>query len=345
MREMCVRGMVQFLVSVEDGACDGRSRSHDASAVRCAHGSKNPIAQCVVNHDVRCVCDGSNDPVQRVTRVLSRDDQVRVVPLSESRTPCQLPDVLISSDDARLHLLFETLAYFIAARLYWRAAATGPQPAARDRFLLLGCAVFGAALGSKLLHVLEHLPALVERHDIALWLGGKSVLGGFLGGTLGVELGKRAIGWRAATGDAWVTPIAAGLIVGRIGCQLSGVWDQTYGTVTSLPWGWNYGDGVSRHPVAAYEMLGVAVLWLIVRRRWRDRAAQFAALLLGYCALRFALEYLKPPFGPLAPGTLPVALYARLTAIQWAAIVGMLWYGLLFRRRIALIARTTVNGP
>ncbi|MBC7841854.1 MAG: prolipoprotein diacylglyceryl transferase [Gemmatimonadaceae bacterium] len=232
------------------------------------------------------------------------------------------------------HFLLEALAYFVAARLYWRASASAVQPPTRDRWLLLGCAVFGAALGSKLLHVLEHLPALRERHDLALWLGGKSVLGGFLGGTLGVEIGKRAIRWPFATGDAWVMPIAAGLIIGRLGCQLSGVWDQTYGNPTAAPWGWDHGDGIRRHPVAAYEMLGVALLLLVVRAQWREYpGAQFAAMLLGYCVLRFALEFLKPPFGALAPGTLPVALHAGLTAIQWAALLGLVWYGLLLRRR------------
>jgi prolipoprotein diacylglyceryltransferase len=232
------------------------------------------------------------------------------------------------------HLVFEALAYFIAARVYWRAQPA-LQPAPRDRFLLLACAVFGAALGSKGLHVLEHLPTLLARHDLALWIGGKSVLGGFLGGTLGVELAKRAIGWRAPTGDAWVAPIAIGLVIGRVGCQLSGLWDQTYGNPTTLPWGWNYGDGIARHPVAAYEMIAVVLLYVGVQRQWRERpGARFAALLLGYCALRFVLEYLKPPFGPLAPDTLPVALYAGLTPIQWAALAGGAWYGLLLRRRV-----------
>ena len=242
------------------------------------------------------------------------------------------------------HLIFETLAYVVAARIYWRAQAVGPQPVPRDRFLLLAAAVFGAALGSKLLHALEHLPALVERHDVALWLGGKSVLGGFLGGTLGVEIAKRAINWRAATGDAWVTPIAAGLIIGRLGCQLSGLWDQTYGNPTTLPWGWNYGDGIPRHPAAAYEMLGVMLIWLGIRARWRERpGARFAALLVCYCVLRLLVEFVKPPFGPLAPGTLPVALYGGLTAIQWAALGGIVWYGLLLRRRLA--ATTNIAFP
>ena len=234
------------------------------------------------------------------------------------------------------HFLFESAAYFVAARVYWQARLVSVQPPPRDRFLLLACAVFGAALGSKGLHIFEHLSVLRERNDIALWLGGKSVLGGFLGGTLGVEIGKRAIGWTVPTGDAWVAPIAIGLVIGRFGCQVSGLWDQTYGNATSLPWGWNYGDGLRRHPVAAYEMVGVVVLFLAIRTRFSEAAgARFAALLLGYCALRFGIEFLKPPFGPLAPGTLPVALYGSLTAIQWAAIAGAMWYGLLLRRRLS----------
>ena len=253
--------------------------------------------------------------------------------------PDRQPHPVTPATNTGWHFLFESAAYFVAARVYWRTRLLSPQPPPRDRFLLLACAVFGAALGSKGLHILEHLPTLRDRNDLALWLGGKSVLGGFLGGTLGVEIGKRGIGWTVPTGDAWVAPIALGLVIGRIGCQLSGLWDQTYGNATTLPWGWNYGDGMSRHPVAAYEMLGVALLFLVVQPRFHDSAgARFAALLLGYCVLRFGLEFLKPPFGPLAPGTLPVALYGALTAIQWAAIGGAVWYGLLLRGRLSATA-------
>ncbi len=252
----------------------------------------------------------------------------------------------IAPSGALAHLLLESLAYFAAARWYWRAQAVGVQPSARDRFVLLACAVFGAAFGSKGLHVLEHLPALQRRGDLSLWLGGKSVLGGFLGGTLAVEIGKRAIGWRRATGDAWVTPIVIGLVIGRLGCQLSGLWDQTYGNPTSLPWGWDYGDGISRHPVAAYEILGVLLLFVAIRDRWQNQAgARYAALLFGYCALRLGLEWLKPPFGPVAAGTLPVALYGGLSAIQWAAILGLAWFGALWRRRITAAASGSLPLP
>lgn len=242
---------------------------------------------------------------------------------------------LASSASPVPHLVLEVLAYGVGARVYWRGARAQPAPAAKiDRWLLLGCALFGAAVGSKGLHVLEHLPALLERNELALWLGGKSVLGGFLGGTLGVELGKKAIGWRSSTGDAWVPALALGLVLGRLGCQLSGTWDQTYGNVTSLPWAWDYGDGLGRHPVALYELLLVIALWAITRRWLASPGATFAAFMGGYCALRFGLEFLKPPFGVAAPSTLEVARFAGLTAIQWAALPGGLGYLALWRRRL-----------
>jgi prolipoprotein diacylglyceryltransferase len=242
---------------------------------------------------------------------------------------------LSSSASPLLHVVLEALAYGVGARVYWWCAKAQPQPTSVDRWLLLGCALFGAAVGSKGLHALEHLPALLEHGELALWLGGKSVLGGFLGGTLGVELGKKLIGWHGSTGDAWVPALTIGLVLGRLGCQFSGTWDQTYGNATSLPWAWDYGDGLGRHPVALYELLLVVVLWAATRRRWPAApGATFAAFMGGYCALRFGLEFFKPPFGLAAPTTLAVARFAGLTAIQWAALLGVLGYSRLWRHRV-----------
>jgi phosphatidylglycerol---prolipoprotein diacylglyceryl transferase len=238
------------------------------------------------------------------------------------------------------HLVLEGIAYFVAARVYWAFASTQAQPPRiLDRWLLAACAIAGAAVGSKGLHVLEHLPALWHQGRIADWLGGKSVLGGFIGGTLAVEAGKRSIGWQRSTGDAWVPALALGLMIGRVGCQLSGLWDETCGTPTALPWGWDYGDGVPRHPAALYEIVLVGLAWLGVSR-WRDAppGARFATFLAAYCTIRFALEFLKPPFGPLTgaelAATLPVARYDGLTAIQWTALAGLAGYLALLRHRL-----------
>jgi len=249
-------------------------------------------------------------------------------------------ELLRSSASAWPHVVLEALAYLVASRTYWTVARTQPRPPrATDRWLLVASAIAGAALGSKALHVLEHLPTLWAQGAAADWLGGKSVLGGLIGGTLAVEAGKRVVGWRPSTGDAWVPALAVGLVIGRAGCQVSGLWDQTYGTPTALPWGWNYGDGVPRHPVALYEMALVALAWLGVAR-WRIQApgARFSAFLAAYCAIRLGLEFLKPPFGPHTAaelaGTLPVARYAGLTAIQWTAGAGLAGYLAMLRHRL-----------
>jgi prolipoprotein diacylglyceryltransferase len=233
------------------------------------------------------------------------------------------------------HTALELLAYAIGARLYWSAAATQPRPAElADRLALLAGAICGAFLGSKLLHIAEHLPALLELNQLELWMAGKSLVGGLLGGTLGVELVKRRIGWTRPTGDAWVPALTAGIVIGRIGCQLSGLWDLTYGSPTTLPWAWDYGDGVGRHPVAAYEIVLVTMLGAGLLRWSAPPGARFAAFLLGYCAIRFVLEFLKPPYGGDA-GVLTVARYGGLTAIQWAAAIGCAYFAASLRKRLA----------
>jgi prolipoprotein diacylglyceryltransferase len=112
------------------------------------------------------------------------------------------------------------------------------------------------------------------------------------------------------------------------------MWDLTFGSPTTLPWAWDYGDGVGRHPAAAYEIVAVAILGVALMRWTAPTGGRFAAFMLGYCAIRFAIEFVKPPFGGQAQGTLPVALYGGLTAIQWAALLGCIYFAASLRRRM-----------
>ena len=66
---------------------------------------------------------------------------------------------------------------------------------------------------------------------------------------------KRYIGLRTSTGDLYSIPLALGIAIGRIGCFLTGLSDNTYGIPTSLPWAINFGDGIPRHPTQLYEIL------------------------------------------------------------------------------------------
>jgi phosphatidylglycerol---prolipoprotein diacylglyceryl transferase len=227
-----------------------------------------------------------------------------------------------------VHSALEIGAFTVGGLLYWRKANASTQPSEHwTRWGLLAGAALGAAVGSRALYMLQYWGAL-EGQPLAIWLGGKTIVGGLLGALFGVESAKRALGWRQSTGDGFVLPLLVAIVVGRIGCQLSGVADLTYGNVTTLPWGWNYGDGALRHPTALYEILGVGVLaWILYRGNFmRRRGDQFRAFMVGYFLLRFGLDFLKPPFGPAAAGTLSPERWGPLSAIQWACLAGLAYY-------------------
>jgi prolipoprotein diacylglyceryltransferase len=240
-----------------------------------------------------------------------------------------IPRLSYAQSDPSVHAVVEWLAYFAGARVYLRQRRRSPIDVARmDQILLFACTLFGAATGALGLHIAESWSS-ISQQSISHWISGKSVLGGLLGGTIGTEIGKRAIGWRSSTGDAWVPALVVGLVIGRIGCQLSGTWDMTYGSPTGTAWGWNYGDGVPRYPTALIELLAVIAIWAGLRgRTWPRSGQMFNAFLLSYCLLRFLIEFLKPPFGAAAPSAIPIDRFAGLTAIQWTGIAGAAWMGL-----------------
>ena len=227
-----------------------------------------------------------------------------------------------------VHGLLETLAYLIGGALYWRLRDRSSMPAESWRQLtIIAGALCGAAVGSRVLYMLDYLQDL--RHQPLLsWLSGKTIVGALLGGLLGVEFAKKVVAWSRSTGDSFVWPLLIAIAIGRVGCQLSGTEDLTYGTPTSLPWAWNYGDGIGRHPTAAYEILGLGLLALICSapRLRRVPGDRFRAFMLGYLSLRLALDFLKPPHGEAAVGVLTPTAYGPLSAIQWACLCGMLYY-------------------
>jgi len=121
--------------------------------------------------------------------------------------------------------------------------------------------VAGAAIGSKLLFWLED-PQLTlhSLHNPAYLVGGKTIVGALAFGLISVELTKRYIGLRTSTGDLYSIPLALGIAIGRIGCFLTGLSDNTYGTPTTLPWAINFGDNIPRHPTQLYEILFLLAL-------------------------------------------------------------------------------------
>ncbi len=137
-----------------------------------------------------------------------------------------------------------------------------------------------------------------------LWLTGapgigRSILGALAGAIAFVEIFKKIKGIKGSTGLIFVPAFACSVMVGRWGCFLSGLEDQTHGVETSLPWGHDFGDGLLRHPVQLYESFAmtaflIAALVMIARRQPMFMRNGFYLLVLWYAGQRFIWEFLKP---------------------------------------------------
>ena len=224
-----------------------------------------------------------------------------------------------------IHQLFDVLAWSGGLGLGWwvqrRWLAALPAPALRRHPLYFAAALTGAAVGAVGLGTLNM--ALSGQAGV-----GRSVIGGLLGAILAVELYKACRGVAGSTGLVFVVPLAFGIAVGRVGCLLSGLDDFTYGTATDLPWGVDFGDGVVRHPVQAYESLAM-LAWLAgflaaLSRGHPVMLRHGFALFVGWYGLqRFAWECLKP-YG---------AVVGPLTVFHIACLGLILYSGLLIWRR------------
>jgi phosphatidylglycerol---prolipoprotein diacylglyceryl transferase len=219
------------------------------------------------------------------------------------------------------HPVFEFLAYLIGGRLYaFLRGRDGDALADHTRWWVVAAAFVGATIGSKVLVLVDH-PVLTIQNlatPIAL-VDGQTVVGALLGALIAVELAKRRLGVQSATGDLFAIPLAVGIAVGRIGCFLTGLDDNTFGVPTNLPWAIDFGDGIPRHPTQLYEIAFLLLVLLPVLVWLRDRLPRegdlFKVFMIGYLAFRLGLEFLKPGEPILG-----------LTGIQWACVGGLLWY-------------------
>lgn len=187
----------------------------------------------------------------------------------------------------------------------------------RDQWMeLVSWAIVGVLLGGRLGFVLFYEPAFFLAHPLkifAVWEGGMSSHGGFIGLTLALFFAVRHRSmdpWKIA--DLVTVPGGIGLALGRIGNFIN---QELYGTATTLPWGMSF-PGVSglRHPVQLYEVaadLTIALVCFLSLRHAKADGRTLALFLLLYGIARFLLEFVREQQYPI---------FLMLTRGQWLTI-------------------------
>jgi phosphatidylglycerol:prolipoprotein diacylglycerol transferase len=171
-----------------------------------------------------------------------------------------------------------------------------------DLYDLLFYLILGVMIGGRLGYVVFydlgnylHDPVSI----LAIWQGGMSFHGGFLGMILAAWYVARKKGWNfweiADLGSA-AAPIGLGL--GRIGNFING---ELFGRPTNVSWAMVFPEGgnMPRHPSQLYEalleglVLFVILTWLYKKNFYRGTV--FWALLGFYGVFRFLIEFVREP--------------------------------------------------
>ena len=252
---------------------------------------------------------------------------------------------------------------------------TGWHPRDVDDMLFYG--VFGTILGGRLGYVLFYKPFYYFAHPaemLAIWQGGMSFHGGFLGVLIALWLYARNRNKRWLEVTDFVAPLVPlGLAFGRLGNFING---ELWGRVTSAtaPWAVYFPqaaaedkawitafpqEAAARGLAAIYERVGMlprhpsqlyesalegfvlfALIWLYARHR-RPLGAVSGLFLIGYGSFRFLVEYAREPDSFL--GTLALGMSMG----QWLSlpmiVIGVLM--MLWAYWRAGKAQPTIFGP
>ena len=195
-----------------------------------------------------------------------------------------------------IHIFFDLLSYLVAGVVSWKYFKNQNSMITDEnmQWYYYAVLVFGFILGSIGLSTLNNYFSLNNKVIL-----GKSILGALFGGILSSELFKWKYKIKGSTGAYFVPSLSIGISIGRIGCFMAGLEDYTYGTVTDLSWGIDFGDGNLRHPVQLYEsiaMFGFFLysLWVYKYQKAYFEAKIFYIFVLFYATQRFIWEFLKP---------------------------------------------------
>jgi len=233
------------------------------------------------------------------------------------------------------------LGWWYAKRLVgnqrlWGPAGSPMKPTDIDDFVVW--CTLGIILGGRIGYVLFYdLPRYTEHplEIFALWQGGMSFHGGFLGTVLAMVLFsrvRRIPTWSLI--DVIAPSVTFGLFLGRLANFVNG---ELFGRVTDVPWAMIFpaGGPEPRHPSQLYEAglegIGLFIVLRILTHRYHKLqtpgfvSGAFAA---GYGVARTFVEFFREPdiqIGYLAGGltmgmllSIPM-IFAGIALMVWAS--------------------------
>ena len=169
---------------------------------------------------------------------------------------------------------------------------------------LLFYGVLGVVLGGRLGQVVFYEPGYYLQHPLeilAVWKGGMSFHGGFLGVLVAMAIWGRKSGKTFFQVTDFIAPLVPlGLMAGRIGNFING---ELWGRVapSDLPWAMVFPqvDSLPRHPSPLYQAAGEGLLLFVVlwwfTAHQRQRGQVSGMFLAGYGTLRFLAEFFREP--------------------------------------------------
>lgn len=212
-----------------------------------------------------------------------------------------------------------------------------PRPAADSIDDLLVWMTFGVVLGGRIGYILFYNFHAYLEHPLevfAIWRGGMSVHGGFIGTAIAQILYARRRGVSCLSiFDLTAAAVPVGLFLGRLANFVNG---ELYGRVTDVPWAviFPYSDGLPRHPSQLYEaaLEGIVLMAILTPLVWKGGSLRTPGLTvgvfgIGYAIARTIVETVREPdpqvgflFGHFL--TMGMALSA-LTALAALALIAL----------------------
>jgi len=222
----------------------------------------------------------------------------------------------------------------VANQSLWGENGSPIRPVDIDDFVVwmtIGI-IGGGRLGYVLFYDLQRFVAH-PAEILAIWQGGMSFHGGFLGTTVAMILFARSRGFATWSLIDVISPsVTFGLLFGRLANFVNG---ELFGRVGDVPWAFIFPNGgpEPRHPSQLYEAALEGVMLFLLLRVLTHRAGKLrtpafvaGAFTAGYGVARTAVEFFREPdfhIGYLAGGMTMGMLLSFPMIIAGATV--MIW--------------------